>query len=243
MFNNQRILAVVPARSGSKGIPDKNMQPVLGTSLIGWAGRTLAQVDAIDTRLLSTDSPRYAAEGERYGLEAPFLRPEQLSTDQATAIDTMQHALHEAEQHYGVRFDVILIVEPTCPLRRPEDIAQTIQCLVESGADSVVTVSPLPAKSHPRKILTVEDGRIHFFQAGGNTITSRQMLEGGLYWRNGVCYALTRSCLLEKGVIFTDNTLPIVITRPIVNIDEPLELRWAELLMGEHEAQSTDERG
>lgn len=237
MFHNQRILAVVPARSGSKGIPDKNMQPLLGTSLIGWAGRTLAEVSWIDTRLISTDSPRYAAEAQHYGLDAPFLRPAHLSTDEATAVETMQHALLAAEQFYGFHFDVILIVEPTCPLRCPEDIEQTIQCLVESAADSVVTVSPLPAKSHPKKILTVEDGRLQFFQPGGNSITSRHMLDGGLYWRNGVCYALTRPCLMDKGVIFTDNTLPVIINRPIVNIDDPLELRWAELLLREHSTQ------
>jgi len=93
-----------------------------------------------------------------------------------------------------------------------------------------VTVSPLSSKSHPRKILIIEDGRLDFWQAGGNSVVDRQSLNSNLYWRNGVCYALTRECL-ERGLIFTERTLPDIITRPIVNIDEELELEWAEFLL------------
>ena len=93
MLNGKRILAVVPARSGSKGIPHKNLQPLQGISLIGWAGRTLQAVSFLDARVISTDSPAYAREGARYGLDAPFLRPRTLSTDRAAAIDVARHAL------------------------------------------------------------------------------------------------------------------------------------------------------
>lgn len=230
MMNGKRILAVVPARSGSKGIPNKNMRELCGTSLIGWAGKTLSQLPFLDARILSTDSEEYTREGERYGLAAPFLRPAQLSGDKAGAIETMQHALVEAERHYDTRFDVLLIVEPTSPLRMPDDIERVTRRLVESGADSVVTVSPLSSKSHPRKILKVANGWLDFWQAGGNSVVDRQALSTNLYWRNGVCYALTRECL-ERGLIFTERTLPDIITRPIVNIDEELELDWAEFLM------------
>lgn len=237
MLKDKTILAVVPARSGSKGIADKNMQPLKGISLIGWVGKTLGQVPFIDARIMSTDSVAYAHEAERYGLEAPFLRPPHLSTDQAGAVETMQHALLEAEKHYRRRFDVILIMEPTSPLRTSEDVERTATKLVETGADSVVTVSPLSTRSHPRKVLEVEgDGRLGFVMEGGNQIKARQDLGADLYWRNGVCYALTRECLLDKGVIFTDNTLPEIITRPVVNIDELIDMEWAEFLMNRLES-------
>lgn len=236
MLKDKIILAIVPARSGSKGIADKNMQPLRGISLIGWAGKTLGQVPFIDARIISTDSPEYAREGERYGLEAPFLRPPHLSTDQAGAVETMQHALLEAEKHYKRRFDVILITEPTSPLRTPEDVERTATKLVETGADCVVTVSPLSTRSHPRKVLQLEDdGRLGFLMEGGNRIKVRQDLGVDLYWRNGICYALTRECLMDKAVIFTDNTLAEIITRPIVNIDEQIDMEWAEFLMTKFE--------
>jgi len=236
MLRDKSVLAVVPARSGSKGIPNKNMQPLKGVSLIGWAGKTLGSLPFIDARVIFTDSPEYAQEGQRYGLEAPFPRPSHLSTDRVGAIETIQYALTEAERHYGRRFDVILIVEPTSPLRAPEDVERATTKLVESGADSVVTVSPLTEKSHPRKVLVEEDGRLGFLVEGGNEVKARQSLTGNYYWRNGACYALTRECLMEKAVIFAENTLPEIITRPLANIDEPIDLEWAEFLLNRQQA-------
>lgn len=231
MLEGKRILAVVPARSGSKGIPHKNMRKLKGISLIGWAGKTLAQLPFVDAKVISTDSPEYAREGQRYGLDAPFLRPAYLSTDDAGTVETVQHALLESERHYGMRFDIILIIEPTSPLRTPEDVERAVRRLIETGADSVVTVSPLWSKAHPLKILTLENGRIGFFIKEGKDIKARQALSGNLYWRNGICYALTRRCLMELGTIFTENTMPEIITRPVVNIDDPIDIEWAEFLL------------
>src|SRR5688500_14347535 len=97
MIGASRVLAVVPARSGSKGIPDKNMRAVQGRSLIGWAGRCLSHLGFIDRRVISTDSPRYAEEGRRFGLDARFLRPDSLSGDRAGAVETVAHALGAVE--------------------------------------------------------------------------------------------------------------------------------------------------
>jgi CMP-N-acetylneuraminic acid synthetase len=117
MLQGKRVLAVVPARSGSKSVPHKNLRVLAGTSLIGWAGRTLARVPFLDARLISTDSAEYAEEGRRHGLDAPFLRPPELSYDTAGAVETLQHALRASEAHYGTTFDVVLIVE-TRPLSK-----------------------------------------------------------------------------------------------------------------------------
>jgi len=230
MISGKKVITIVPARSGSKGIPDKNIRPLAGTSLIGWAGKCLSQLTWIDARILSTDSSLYAAEGEKYGLTAPFIRPPHLSTDTAGAIETTAHALLESEKHYGMVFDIVLIIEPTSPFRKPEDVEQAVHVLVSTGADSVVSVSELSSKAHPLKVLKVADNRLHFYDEQGAGVVARQTL-GTLYWRNGICYALTRECLLEKKRIFTDNTLPLIIKREIVNIDEPIDLEWAEFLI------------
>ena len=228
MIGAARVLAIVPARSGSKGIPDKNMRAIQGTSLIGWAGRCLASLAFVDRRIISTDSPRYADEGARFGLDAPFLRPDSLSTDSAGAVETVAHALGAVEALDGVRYDILLIVEPTSPLRLPSDIERTARLLHESGADSAVTVSELPAKSHPHKVLSLTDGRLGYFMDEGRSVTARQSLST-LYWRNGVCYAVTRHCLLDRAMIIGPDARAVVIDHPVVNIDEPWELAWAEL--------------
>ena len=231
MFMLKRVLAIVPARSGSKGISDKNMRILAGKSLIGWAGDCIGKLNWIDGKVISTDSPAYAAEGRRYGLDAPFLRPDNLSTDSAGAVETITHALSEAEKFYSNVFDIVLIVEPTSPLRKPEDIEKATHLLIDSGADSVVTVNRLPPKSHPSKILVMRGDKIDFYRKAGAMVTTRQSLDGSYYWRNGVCYALTKRSLLDKKKIIADNTVPLVIEREIVNIDDPIELEWAEFLI------------
>ena len=230
MLKDQTILAVVPARSGSKGIPHKNLRPLLGISLIGWAGLCLAQVDWLDGRIISTDSPVLAEEGKRFGLAAPFLRPEHLAGDTSGAVETVIHALAEAEKYYSTSFDIVLIIEPTSPLRTPEDLKGATGALLDSDADSVIAVSPLDPKWHPHKVLTVSGGKLGYYSSAGSSIVSRQELSR-LYWRNGVCYALRRHCLLEKHAIISENTKGFVIDREVINIDREIELEWAEALM------------
>jgi CMP-N,N'-diacetyllegionaminic acid synthase len=231
MIGDRSVLALVPARSGSKGIPHKNMRQVGGMSLIARAGETLRNCTTVDAALISTDSQEYADEGRRHGLDAWFLRPAELSTDTATAVDTSIHAVLEAERHYGRRFDVILIVEPTSPLRRSQDIDDCARLLESSGAQSVVTVSRINSKNHPRKLLCIESGALRFFHEQGSAVSARQQLGDELFYRNGICYALQRSLLVQDRVIFGSRTLPMIIDRPLVNIDEPLELELAEFLL------------
>jgi CMP-N-acetylneuraminic acid synthetase len=233
----KRVLAIVPARSGSKGIPNKNLSLLKGVSLIGRAGMVLEEASFVDATVLSTDSPEYAREGRKFGLQSWFLRPESLSGDTAGAVETCQHALRESEEHYHTSFEVILIVEPTSPLRSARDLERVAHLLVESGADSAISVSPLSAKAHPRKILVSKGGHLDFFHPGGAEVKGRQALSVDYFWRNGVCYALTRECLMVKEAIFTSHTVADVITRPIVNIDDPIELLWAEFLLDQPDAK------
>jgi CMP-N,N'-diacetyllegionaminic acid synthase len=230
MLRGKRVLAVVPARSSSKGIPDKNMKRLAGTSLIGLAGRTLSHLNFVDLRIISTDSAEYAREGERHGLEAPFLRPPHLSSDSAGVVETLQHALTSMETSTGQKFDIVLIIEPTSPLRVPQDIEAAARRLVDSQADSVVTVSPLSTKCHPLKVLKIVNDNLTFYLGEGRSIVRRQELET-LYWRNGVCYALTRACLMDQALIFGTKCIAEITQHPVVNIDEAWELDWAEFLL------------
>lgn len=232
MIAGRRVLAVVPARSGSKGIPDKNMIEVDGRSLIAWTGLCLEQCASLDCAVISTDSERYAEEGRRHGLEAPFLRPPELSSDLATALDTVTHALLATEERSGEHFDIILVTEPTCPLRRPEDVEGTLRTLVERGADSAVAVSRADAKFHPRKALRMVGTRLEYYEPSGATVTARQTLEP-LYYRNGACYAITRRCLLELQMIIGPVCEAYPIDRWLPNIDDPRDVALARFLVAE----------
>jgi CMP-N-acetylneuraminic acid synthetase len=139
------VLAVVPARGGSKGLPGKNLKPVGGISLVGRAARLARSLDWIDHAVLSTDDATIAAEGARHGLDVPFMRPAELASDTASSADMWRHAWLASEAHFGRRFDVSLLLEPTSPLRRADDLAATMAALVDGGHRSAATVSRTPA--------------------------------------------------------------------------------------------------
>jgi CMP-N,N'-diacetyllegionaminic acid synthase len=209
------------------------MQTVGGKSLIALAGEVLSAKECsfVDRRIISTDSPVYAAEAGRHGVESFFLRPAALSGDRAGAVETIAHAVSAAEAHYAEPFDVVLIVEPTSPLRRSEDIRRAAELLISTHADSVVTVSPVDSKFHPDKLLTMgPDHELSFHSPKGAGIQYRQAL-APLYYRNGACYALRVSSLREKQAIITDNSRGLVIDRWMVNIDAPEELELLRLVI------------
>jgi CMP-N-acetylneuraminic acid synthetase len=231
-YKGNKILAVVPARGGSKGIPRKNIVPLCGTSLVGHAARAAAALAWIDRAVLSTDDEEIAAEGRRCGLAVPFLRPPELASDTAGSIEMWQHAWRASEAHFGERYDIAVLLEPTSPLRRPEDITATVEALLSSGCAAAATVSRAPAHFTPHKCLTVadEDGTIGFYHPQGHYYSLRQKIPS-YYFRNGICYAVRRTTLLEGGTIIEKECRAVVIDRPLVNIDDLLDLEYAEFLM------------
>jgi CMP-N,N'-diacetyllegionaminic acid synthase len=229
-YEGQSVLAVVPARGGSKGIPDKNLRHVGGLSLVARAAQTAKALDWIDAAIVSTDDERIAAEARAHGIEAPFLRPAELSSDTANSIDMWKHAWTAAEKHYGRRFDISVLLEPTSPMRRGADVTETVRVLLAGNHKAAATVSRAPAHFTPQKCLTVTDGLVGFYHAAGAQHSLRQSVPR-YYFRNGVCYALKRATLLDEGRILGADTVAVVIERPIVNIDEPLDLEIAEFLL------------
>lgn len=229
-LSGYRVLAVIPARGGSKGIMDKNLRTVRGMSLIARAARVIKEADVVDRAVCSTDSPRIAAEANQCGLEAPFLRPAELSSDNAKSVDVWRHAWLECERRDSVTYELSILVEPTSPLRRPSELQRTLAVLLDAGAMASVTVSRTPAHFTPHKTLTIGDnGRIGFYLRGGEKYSRRQDIPP-FFHRNGVCYAARREAILDQGTILENDCVAVVIDRPLVNIDEPFDLEVAELL-------------
>jgi CMP-N-acetylneuraminic acid synthetase len=231
MIDDLTILAVVPARGGSKSIPRKNLKYVGGISLVGRAAEVVGALPFIDAALISTDDLEIAAEATAHGLDAPFMRPPELSDDTATSVDMWRHAWLAAEEHYGKRFDLSVLVEPTSPLRRPDDVERTLRALIDAGAPAAATVSRTPAHYTPHKTLKINDkGEIDFYLEGGARHSLRQGIPA-YYHRNGLCYAVTREHLIDEGLIIDRNAVAVVIDRHVVNIDEVFELELAEWLL------------
>ncbi len=230
MIDDQRILAIVPARGGSKGIPLKNLRTVGGQSLVARAGITAARVPSIDRAVVSTDHEEIAAVAEKAGLSAFFRRPEYLSGDRIGDWDVLHHALTATEALDGATYDIVLMLQPTSPGRTAAHLEATLRHLVKGQFDAVWTVSETDSKAHPLKQLVVnEQGRMNYYDPRGSAIIARQQLKP-VYHRNGVAYAITRDCILEQKSIMGSKTGVVVIKELIANIDTEIDIEWAEFL-------------
>jgi len=225
------ILAVVPARGGSKSIPRKNLTLVDGVSLVGRAAKVVSELPWIDRAVLSTDDEEIANEGRCHGLLVPCMRPEELAGDRSTSIDMWRHAWLNAEEAFGTRFDLSILLEPTSPLRRSEDIERTVLKLIEGNHAAAATVSRTPGHFTPHKTLTIdESGKIGYYLPNGAQHTLRQSIPS-YFHRNGLCYAVRRQTLVDNGTIIEQDCAAVVIERPVVNIDDEVELRIANMLV------------
>ena len=229
MIEGLRILAVCPARGGSKGIPHKNLQPFLGVPLVARVGHLVAEVPEIDRAIVSTDSADIARVSRESGLDAPFYRPTELSGDRISDLEVLTHALLEMEHLDRMTYDIVVMLQPTSPLRRAEHVRATIHMLVDGAWDAVWTVSETDSKDHPLKQLTVTNGRLDYYDQTGKQIIARQQLVP-VYHRNGVAYAIRRSCLLDQHSIKGERTGALVLEGKLVSIDTIWDLELAEFI-------------
>lgn len=232
MFANLSVLAVIPARGGSKGIPKKNIAPLAGKPLISYTTELISHLPWIDKTVVSTDSSEIAEVAQQSVGVGIVWRPEEISGDRIGDRDVLHHALIEAEAVDGTTYDVVIMLQPTSPLRTEENITDCITTLVEGKWDAVWTVSATDLSFHPRKQLTLDaDGRLGFFVPGGEAIIARQELTP-VFHRNGVCYALKRELLLNtEGIWAPEKTTAVVIPGHHISIDTPEDLLAVEATM------------
>jgi CMP-N,N'-diacetyllegionaminic acid synthase len=229
MLDGRRVLAVVPARGGSKGIPLKNLRTIKGRSLIAWVAEVIRDVSEIDRAVISTDHTGIAAAAQEVGLAAPFLRPEALAGDFIGDVDVLNHALLATEGLDNTQYDVVVMLQPTSPLRRASEVSASIRKLVREGWDSVWTVSLTDSKAHPKKQLTITDGALNYYDPVGANLIARQQLQP-VYHRNGVAYAFTRNCLIEQH-IKGNRAGALVIGGEHVSIDTEFDIELVEFFL------------
>ncbi|HEX9071661.1 MAG TPA: acylneuraminate cytidylyltransferase family protein [Pseudolabrys sp.] len=232
MIGQNAVLAVVPARGGSKGIPLKNLREVGGRSLVARVGDVVRHVPEIDRAVVSTDHPGIAQAAQAAGIAAPFLRPESLSGDRIGDFDVLLHALKATEAADQRRYEIVVMLQPTSPLRTAEQVSATIRMLAEGAWDSVWTVSETDYKAHPLKQLTVADGRLDYYDPKGGEIIARQQLQP-VFHRNGIAYAMTRACLVEQRTIKGRRAGALVVLGSHVSIDTDEDLALVEWILAQ----------
>lgn len=229
MINGLRVLAVVPARGGSKGIHLKNLRKVNGIPLVAMVGAVIKSVPEIDSSIVSTDHEEIASVAMNSGIRCPFFRPKELSGDQIGDLDVLTHALLETELIDKVTYDIIVMLQPTSPLREAQNVSDTIKMLVNRGWDAVWTLSETDSKSHPLKQLIIKDDCLNYYDDSGSNIIARQQLNP-VYHRNGVAYAITRECLINQKTIKGNKTGALVIPGNHVSIDTEWDLSLVNII-------------
>jgi CMP-N-acetylneuraminic acid synthetase len=212
------VLGLVPARGGSKGVPGKNVRPLAGHTLLEYTARAARESGVLDRVILSTDSLEIADAGRRAGLEVPFMRPASLAADDTPMVAVIQHALAEIAKH-GWSPDIIVLLQPTSPLRRSDHIRDAVSLLRESNADSVVTVVEVPRHLSPDYVMRIDEGRLQPFLPDGARVTRRQDARPA-YSRDGTVYAFRRATLEKFGGIYGEDCRPLLIdSRESLSID------------------------
>jgi len=232
------ILGVIPARGGSKGLRRKNLRTLAGKPLVAHAIEAARASRCLSRAIVSTDDEEIAAVARAWGGDVPFLRPARLGGDDVAQIDVVRHAVFAVEAESGARVDVVVLLQPTAPLRTADDIDATVALLLESGADAAFTVSE-PLHDNPHVAYTLDEGgRAHPLHPTGVAATRRQVLPR-TYVRNGAVYAARRETIIGKHSFYGDDARAHVIPpERAINIDSELHLALAECLAARQRAGS-----
>jgi len=236
-----RVLAVIPARGGSKGVARKNIRSIGGKPLIAY---TIEMANAIQHMLyravVSTDDPEIASVARRYGGDVPFLRPAELSGDRVPTLPVLQHAVKFVEEQGQTTIDWVLLLQPTTPFRSIEDIDATLALAQQGGCDSIISVVQVFAE-HPIFIKRIEKERLLPFNLEEKEGTRRQDCHPPAYIRNGAVYLTRRDIIMKANSIWGKVIRPYVMPpERSVNIDGELDLKLAEALIRERQEQSPE---
>ena len=229
MRSGKRVLVVIPARGGSKGIPQKNITLVANKPLLSYTTELLRELPWVDQALVSTDDPDVAAEAIRADTAEIVWRPKELAGDRVGDMPVLAHALQESESEISGAFDVVVMLQPTSPLRSAAEVEACVDTLIDGSWDAVWTVSETDLAYHPQKQVKLSpDGTLSFFHESGPHIVARQELEPAFH-RNGVCYAFTADFVATaKSVIAEGHTTAIVTPGLHISIDTPGDLLAVE---------------
>ena len=235
-MTTEHILAIIPARGGSKGVPRKNIRLLAGKPLIAHTILAAQGTSRVSRLIVSTDDEEIAAVARQWGADVPFLRPPQLANDTAAQVDVVIHALQTMEALEDTVYSYVLLLQPTAPLRSPADIDASLELLVASGSDAVVSYCRVE-REHPYYMVTLEKGRPRPLMEIPKGLTARQQYPA-VYLRNGAIYAVRREVLLEQHSLYGNDIRAYVMPyRRSVNIDTLFDFSLAEFMLAHPEEE------
>ncbi len=224
MINKYKILAIIPARGGSIGILNKNLQKIAGRSLVEWALFTAMASPIIDRIVVSSDSKRIINQANRHGQFAPFVRPEELARDDTPSLPVFQHALKMVESKDQCMYDYIVVLEPPCPFRLPKQIREGVKLAISAHASSVMSLVRV-SDCHPIRIKKLRsNGQVQPFCIPEPEGLRRQDQEPA-YLRNSAVYVFTRETIIRNR-LWGDAPYGFEMDGSLygINIDNPIDL-------------------
>jgi len=212
MINNHSVIAIIPARKGSKGLPGKNIRELCGKPLIAWTIETAKKSKYIDVVLVTTDCKDIAKTAKKFGACVPFIRPDELATDNASSFDVVSHVLDFYNKNDNRQFYYSVLLEPTSPLREDDDIDRMLEMLERCNMDFDSIISIGEVNEHPSIIKRIDGKRITPFCSNLHQKTRRQDNEPA-YYPYGVAYINKTETLLKEKTFYTKNTTYFKIKR------------------------------
>ena len=234
-----KIIGLIPARGGSKGIPRKNLALLAGKPLIQYTFEAALQSSTLDRVLLSTDDPEIAELAKSFGVEVPFTRPKSLATDEASGRSVQKHVLNWLESHEGHMPEVLVTLQPTSPLRRSHHIDQAVNEFWSRQVDSVIGVTPV--REHPYEMVGFDGTRMYRALERPGGITPRQQYPP-FYLVNGAIYVTRKEVLLHQDSSYGDHVYGYEMDpASSIDIDTPFDLQLAEYMLSISSNRGADE--
>lgn len=212
MIDGKSVLAIIPARGGSKGLPGKNIRPMCGKPLIGWTIEKANKCSYLDSVLVTTDDKEIAKVAQSFGAYVPFIRPAEFATDQSSTYSVIRHAVSYFKDTECKEFDYIVLLEPTSPLREDDDINKMLELIVarQDEYDSIVSVGEVT--EHPSIMKRLAADGIEPF-CPNLAQTTRRQDNAAAYFPFGVAYIAKTSSLLEENTFYTRRCMHFLIKR------------------------------
>lgn len=232
MFKSKKILAIIPARSGSKGIKNKNLKKINKISLVGHAIQFAKKNPEIDDVIVSTDGLNIKKEALNYNIKVPFLRPKKLSGDNVHDYPVLYHAMITTEKFLKKKYDYILMLQPTSPLRSRKEFKECLKKIYKKKYDAVWTISEIDKKFHPYKQFLIYGEELKLLDKKGKKIINRQQLEK-TYIRNGSIYIFSRNCLLKSKSIYGKKLGYIISKIKHISIDSIDDLKKVKKIIND----------
>ncbi len=231
-----KILAIVPARGGSKGIPRKNIKSLAGKPLLAYTLETASQSRLIDTLIVSTEDEEIANVAASLGHPVPFMRSAELAQDFTPSVDVIVDIVNTYKK-MDVFYDAVMLLEPTCPFRRVEEINECVEIFKNKGTDSLITVKNVPAQFNPHWVF--EDGGDSLLHKAieSDTVISRRQILPKAYARDGSVYITKADVLVNQHSLYGNSIAFRVNDNPMhVNIDSVDDWREAERKLSQYKS-------